>query len=103
DASHVGKEVAADRFELGPDARPDSLHAGREAVDVEDLEVGGSETGERHAGASSGIPRVRIEGEDRPTDALEVEAAQVGRRQARGGGLGDLVRDGLEGSEVGDG
>src|SRR5215510_8515272 len=58
DASHVGEEVAPNRFELGPDARPDGLHAGREAVDVEDLEVGGSETGERHAGASSGIPRV---------------------------------------------
>src|SRR5262249_58907871 len=51
DAAHVGEEVAPDRLELWSDARPDRLHARREAVDVEDLEVGGSEAGERHAGA----------------------------------------------------
>src|SRR5262249_60626685 len=50
DAPHVGEEVAPDRLELGSDARPDRLHARRETVDVEDLEVGGREAGVRHAG-----------------------------------------------------
>src|ERR1700730_15766474 len=79
ESTDMGQEIAAYRLELGADARLDRLHAGLEAVDVEDLEVSRGETGERHAGASSGIRRVRIEGGDRPTGALEIETREGGR------------------------
>jgi hypothetical protein len=48
DARHVGQQLLAHRLELGPDAGLDGVHAGRESLDVEDLEVGRAKTGKGH-------------------------------------------------------
>ena len=54
DPRHVGQEVAPGRLQLGADPRLDGLHAGLEAGNVEDLEVGGREAGE-HAGPPGSV------------------------------------------------
>src|SRR2546425_3321616 len=89
DARDVGQKIASDRLELGADPRLDGVHAGLEAVDVEDLEVGRGEAGEGHARVllrvrRSRIGRVGIEGKDRSPDPFELEAREVGGGQPRG-------------------
>jgi len=47
-ALKLGREAAAQRLQLGTNAPADLLHPCLESLDVEDLEVGGSEGGRRH-------------------------------------------------------
>src|SRR6266542_5249356 len=99
DAPDIGQEIAAHGLELGSDARLDRFHAGLEAVDLEDFEVGGGEAGERHAGPPQGYvvsgsrgkigrrmrlksKRARLE-EDRPGASTSTISRAMGSKAAR--------------------